>query len=68
MRESQQLFFGLRLVRRILEETQTSRNPNQNSATLWHIFYQIKVSQPKERKDSIQTVCQRNRRLEAFCI
>jgi hypothetical protein len=38
MRESQQLFFGLRLVRRIFEETLTSRNPNQNSATLWQIF------------------------------
>jgi hypothetical protein len=55
MRESQQLFFGLCLVRRIFEETLTSRNPNQNSAT-WRIFHQIKVCQPIGRKDSIQTV------------
>ncbi len=45
MRESQQLFFGLRLVRRIFEETQTSPNPNQNIATLWRIFF-IKKSAP----------------------
>jgi hypothetical protein len=32
MRESQQLFFVLRLVRRIFEET-LSRKPNQNSAS-----------------------------------
>ncbi len=39
MRESQQLVFGLRLVRRIFEETLTSRNTNQNSATLGGIFH-----------------------------
>jgi hypothetical protein len=66
MRESQQKFFGLRLVSRIFEETLTSRNPNQNSATLQVIFHQIKVRQPIRRKDSIQTVCRRSRRLEAF--
>ncbi len=33
MRESQQLVFGLRLVRRIFEENLTSCNPYQNSAT-----------------------------------
>jgi hypothetical protein len=52
MRESQQLFFGLRLVRRIIEETLiTSRNPNQNSATLWRIFSSNKkcASQWEER-------------------
>jgi hypothetical protein len=38
MREIQQLFFGLGLVRRIFQETRTSRNANQNSATLWRIF------------------------------
>jgi hypothetical protein len=54
MRESLQLFFGLRLVRRILEETLTSRNPNQNNATLWRIFRQILVRQPIGSKDSIQ--------------
>jgi hypothetical protein len=56
MRESQHLDFGLRLVRRIFEETLTSRNPNQNSATLWWIFLKMKVRQPIGRKDSIQTV------------
>jgi hypothetical protein len=36
MRESQQLFFGGRLVSRIFEEFQ---NPEiQNSAALWQIF------------------------------
>ncbi len=48
MRESQQLFFGLRLVRKIIEETLKSRNPNQNSATLWRIFSSNK-SDPANR-------------------
>jgi hypothetical protein len=56
MRESQQLFFGLRLVRRILEETLTSRNPNQNSATLWHIFSSNK-SEPAKRKKGFYINC-----------
>jgi hypothetical protein len=33
----------------------------------WRIFFhQIKVRQPIGRKDSIQTVCRRMRRLDAF--
>jgi hypothetical protein len=41
-------------VRRIFEETLTSRNPNQNIATLiGEFFQQIKVRQPIGRKDSI---------------
>jgi len=38
MRESQQLVFGLRFVRRIFEKSLTSRSPNQNSASIWQIF------------------------------
>ncbi len=41
-------------MRRILEETLTYRNPNQNNATLWRIFRQILVRQPIGSKDSIQ--------------
>jgi hypothetical protein len=44
MRESQQLFLGLWLERRIVEETLTSRNPNQNSATLGGFFHQKKCA------------------------
>jgi hypothetical protein len=54
MRESQQLFFGLQLVRRIFEETLTSRNPNQNSATLWRIFSSNK-SEPANLKKVFYT-------------
>jgi hypothetical protein len=46
-------------------EKNISRNPNQNSGTLWRIFSLKKVRQPFGREDSIQTVCQRSRRLEA---
>jgi hypothetical protein len=52
-------------VRRKFEETLTSRNPNQNSAH-WRIFSLIKVLKPIGTKDSIQTVCRRSKRLEAF--
>jgi hypothetical protein len=54
MRESQQLSFGLQVVRRIFEETLTSRNPNQNSATLWRIF-SSKKSAPANRKKGFYT-------------
>jgi hypothetical protein len=50
MRESQQLVFGLRLVRRIFEETLTSLNPKQNSATLWRIFSSKKRAPVKRKK------------------
>jgi hypothetical protein len=36
------------------------------SITLADFFHQIKVSQLKGRKDSIQAVCQRMRRLDGF--
>jgi hypothetical protein len=54
MRESQQLLFGLRLVRRICEETLTSRNPYQNRAILWRIFSSNKKS-PANRKKRFYT-------------
>jgi hypothetical protein len=47
---SQQLFFGLRLVRRIFEKTLTSLNPNQNSAILWRIFSSNKSAPANRRK------------------
>jgi hypothetical protein len=52
-------------VRRIFEENITSRNLNQNNATLWRFFHQIKVCQPIGTRNSIQIVCPRSRRLEA---
>jgi hypothetical protein len=66
MRESQQFSFGLRLVRRIFEETLTSRNTNQSRNPFGRFFHQIKVRQPKGRKDSIQTVILTSRRLDSF--
>jgi hypothetical protein len=52
--ESQYLVFGVRLVRRILEENLTSRNPNQDSATLWRIF-SSNDSAPANRKKGFYT-------------
>jgi hypothetical protein len=37
-------------------ETSISRNQNQKGAALWWILRQIKVRQPIERQDSMQTV------------
>ena len=59
MRESQQLVFGLRIVRRIFEETLASR-------TVQHFggfFHQMKVRQPIGRQHSMQTVNRTSRRL-----
>jgi hypothetical protein len=56
MQESQQLFFGLRLVSTIFEEFQ---HPAIQTKIVQHfggIFHQIKMRQPIGRKDSIQTV------------
>jgi hypothetical protein len=60
------LLFGLLLVRRICEETMTSRNPNQNRAILRQIFSSNKVRQRIGRKDSIQTVIRTSRSLDSF--
>jgi hypothetical protein len=49
MRENQKLFFGLLSVKRIFEETLTSRNQKQNTARLWRIF-SSKKSAPAIRK------------------
>jgi hypothetical protein len=62
MRESQQLFFGLRLMSIIIEEFQ---RPVIQTKVVHHFggfFHQIKVRQ----EDSKQAVCRRMRRLEAF--
>jgi hypothetical protein len=52
--DSQQFFFGLRLVRRIFEETLTSRNPNQICAVLRRIF-SSKKSAPTSRNKGFYT-------------
>ncbi len=54
MRKSQQLVFGLQLVRRIFAETLRSRNQNQNNATLWRIFSSNKGA-PANRKKRFYT-------------
>jgi hypothetical protein len=54
MRESQQLVIGLRLARRIFEETLASHHPNQTSATLWRIF-SLNKSAPANRKKGFYT-------------
>jgi hypothetical protein len=66
MRESQQLFFRLRLVSRIFEEFQHTAIQTKIVLHFGRFFHQIKVRQPIGRKDSIQAVCQRMSRLEAF--
>jgi hypothetical protein len=65
-RESQQLFYGLRLVRRIFEENLTFRNPNQNSATLWRIFSLNKSAPANRKKGFYTTVILTSRRLDSF--
>jgi hypothetical protein len=66
MRESQQLFFELRLVNRIFEEFQYLAIQTKIVQYFGSFFHQIKVCQPIGRKESIQAVCRRIRRLEAF--
>jgi hypothetical protein len=56
MPESQQLFFRLRLVSRILEELQHSAIQTKMVQPIGGFFQQIKVHQPVERKDPLQTV------------
>ncbi len=65
MRESQHLDFGLRLVRRKFEETLTSRNPKQNSPTLWQIF-SSNESAPANRKKGFYTNRRRSRCIFAW--
>jgi hypothetical protein len=67
MWESQQLFFGGRLVNRIFKEFQ---HPAIQTKIVQHFdrfFHKIKMCQPTGRKESIQTKCRiRSRRIEAF--
>ncbi len=64
MRESQQLFFGLRLVRRRFEENQQPAIQTKIEQPFGGFFQQIKVQQPIGRKDSIQTMIPASRRLD----
>jgi hypothetical protein len=66
MRESQQLFFGLRLVSKKFEEFQHPAIQTKIVQPFGGFFHQIKVSQPRGRKDSIQTVIRTSRRLDSF--
>jgi hypothetical protein len=66
MRESQQLIFGGRLVSRIFEEFKRTTIQTKIVQHFGGFFHQIKVHRPIGRKYSVQTVCQRSRRLEAF--
>jgi hypothetical protein len=65
MRESQQLFFELRLVNRIFEEFQHLAIQTKVVQHFGEYFHQIKVRQPRGRKDSIQTVIVTIRRLDS---
>jgi hypothetical protein len=47
-------------------ETSTSRNPNQKEQHFGGFFLQIKVRQPIERQDSMQTVIRTSRRVDSF--
>jgi hypothetical protein len=66
MRKNQQICFGLWLVSKIFEEFQNPAIRTKIEQHFGGFFHQIKVSQPVGRHDSIQAVCQRMRRLEAF--
>jgi hypothetical protein len=64
MRESQQLSFGLRLMRRIFEENQQIAIQTKIELHFGGLFHQIKVPQSIGRKDSKQTVIPTSRRLD----
>ncbi len=66
MRESQQLFLGLRLTSTFFKEFQHPAIQTKIVQHLGVFFNPIKVCQPIGRKDSIQAVCQRMMRLKAF--
>jgi hypothetical protein len=68
MRESQQLFLGLRLVSRVekLEENQKSTVQTKIDHPFGKFFQQIQGRQPIGRKDSKQTVIPTSRRLDSF--
>jgi hypothetical protein len=64
MLESQQLFLGLQLVRRIFVENQQSAIQTKIEHHFGGFFQQIKGGQPIGRKDSKQTVIPTSRRLD----
>jgi hypothetical protein len=66
MPESQQLFFGLRIVSRIFEEFQHPTIQTKIVQPFGGFFEQINICQPIGRKDSIQTVIRASRRLDSF--
>ncbi len=68
MRESQQLFLGLRLVSRIFEENQQSIIQTKIEQHIGRFFQQMKVRQPIGRKDSIQTVIPASRRIRCIFV
>jgi hypothetical protein len=66
MRESQQLFFRLQILSRIFEEFQ---HPAIQTKIVQHFggfFHQLKVCQPKGKKDSIKIAIPTSRRLDSF--
>jgi hypothetical protein len=65
MRESQQLFLGLRLVSKELHHSAIQTKIEENFGGFFH---QIKVRQPVGRKESKQTVIPTSRRLDYFCM
>jgi hypothetical protein len=63
MREIYQLFFGLRLVSK---ESHHFAIQTKIELHFGGLFHQMKVRQPIERQDSMQTVIRTSRRLESF--
>jgi hypothetical protein len=66
MPECQQLFFGLWLVSRIFVEFNIPQSNHNIVKPFGEFFQQIKMHQPLERKDSVQTVIPTSRRLNSF--
>jgi hypothetical protein len=62
MRESYQLFFGLRLVSKEFHHSAIQTKIELQ----FGFFHQITVRQPKGRQDSMQTVIRTSRRLDSF--
>jgi hypothetical protein len=63
MQEGHQLFFGLGLVSKEFQHPAIQTKIDQHFGGYFH---QIKVSQPPERQDSMQTVIRWSRRLDSF--
>jgi hypothetical protein len=63
MREIHQLFFGLRLVSK---EFQHIAIQTQIEEHFSKFFYKIKVCQPIEKQDSMQTVILTSKKLDSF--